>query len=291
MWCGAAHNISSVGFGVWVAVVRLVGCSQCPGVGGHDEREVVTDVSFVGEGLGDIGEAAADGCGVRQNVAAVWCGCTVPHMLSTFVGAVAALLTSSRAVPQLVRLWRSVTAEGVPVTATGISAGSTAGWAVYGYAHQLWPLVVSSAFCSMLLAVIAVVLVVRGRVRTSHVVVWAGWGLLLGSAGVVGGAAALASALLVAPVSYAVMLVRDMVRASEFPDLAPGTYLIDAGEGVLWISYAALALQPLMVVNSAIYVAADVFVLVVWWRWHRAEGCVGVPQTAVSGEVVGPADS
>lgn len=179
--------------------------------------------------------------------------------------ALAACLALSQPVPQIVRLVRTRSVQGVSGPTTWLGLTINAGWVAFGVARGLVPVAVLSLAYVVGYATIAGLLVQRGNrsgigtavVSTAAIAVTAatfGWTVL-------GTALALTVAVQFIP------QVALAWRGTDLTALAGGTYVVCGLDGIVWGGYGLLHAELPLVLYGLVMVSVAVLVLVPKRRW------------------------
>ena len=189
-------------------------------------------------------------------------------MLEAALTAVAVVLALTQPVPQVVRLVRTRSTAGVSGPSAWLGLVINSGWTAYGIARGLLPVLVLSIAYVVGYALIVGLLVAHGNRR--------GPGAALGAAAalaglvLVGGWAALGTALALTVGAQFLPQVIHTWRADDLTALAPGTYVIGAIDGLVWGTYGAIVADGPLVLYGVVMVVVAVAILIPRRRWVRA---------------------
>lgn len=186
-------------------------------------------------------------------------------MTELVLTALAACLALSQPVPQIVRLVRTRSVQGVSGPTTWLGLTINAGWVAFGVARGLVPVAVLSLAYVVGYATIAGLLVQRGNrsgvatavVSTAAIAATAaafGWTVL-------GTALALTVAVQFVP------QVALAWRGSDLTALAGGTYVVCGLDGIVWGGYGVLRDELPLVLYGLVMASVAVLVLVPKRRW------------------------
>lgn len=176
----------------------------------------------------------------------------------TLIGTVASLLTAARSLPQVAKLARSRSADGVSVAALAITVVAQTGWAAYGVAFQVWPMVAACVVNAAGHVVATVQTARRQRSARSALRVAGPFALACAAAGLAGGWTGLSLALMAVPVMTGVALLRGVTSSRRARDLSSGMLTLMVVEAVLWLTYLAALREFVLVANSALFLALTV---------------------------------
>jgi uncharacterized protein with PQ loop repeat len=188
----------------------------------------------------------------------------------TLLAGVCTALSLSFVWPQVVRVYRSGSVEGISPTGTLHGVSSTALWTMYGFAQGLVPLTVANLSVGVALVLIGVAQV-RARALS-------GLGLTAVAAGCVAAGVALAAvsptllgwvAIVVGGTSI-VPQVLHVVRADDLSGVSPATYGLLLATCAGWGLYGILIDDPLVAAPNALVLPCAAFILVRVVRAQRA---------------------
>ncbi len=170
-------------------------------------------------------------------------------ILLTLLVAVANVMGAGMIVPQVLRIRRRRSADGLSPAWVGVGIGLNVWWILYGVAEQLWGLLPVSIGAGLLYVVIVVQLVGLGE-RGVLAAVGRGLGVALVAPFVALVAAGWTAAGLTVGVAYAVQFAPATIaalRSASIDGIAPLTWSMALVEALIWLTYgiatADVALQ------------------------------------------------
>lgn len=179
--------------------------------------------------------------------------------------ALAAALALSQPVPQIVRLVRTRSVEGVSGPTTWLGLTVNAGWMAFGVARGLLPVAVLSLAYVIGYAAIAALLV-RGGNRSGIGTAAVSTGAIVAVAVALGWTVLGTGLALTVAVQF-VPQVALAWRSDDLTGLAGGTYVVCGLDGLVWGGYGLLRAELPLMLYGLVMVSVAVLVLVPKRRW------------------------
>ena len=186
------------------------------------------------------------------------------------LGPICTALSISFVWPQVVRVYRLDTVEGLAPNGTLQGLAACTLWAMYGAARGVGPLVVSNTVIGVAMLMIAAKQIRRGTL---------GAGKLLAAAATIvavgGGALAISTTLAgwIAIVIGVTSILPQTIHVSRFADLSGVSlpmYVLVVVTSILWSVYALLINDWLVILTNALIAPCALFVAVKAWRAQYA---------------------
>lgn len=181
-------------------------------------------------------------------------------MLELGLTSAALVVALAQPVPQIVRIVRTGSVAGISAATTWLGLVLNGSWVAYGLGRGLLPVTVLGVAYVVGYLIIGVQLVAQGNRRGGG----AGAAAAVGAVActIVGGWAALGTALTAAVAVQFLPQVRRAWRAPDLTGLSMGTYLIAGIDGVVWGAYGAVVGDAPLVGYGVVMVAVAVAVAV-----------------------------
>ena len=200
-------------------------------------------------------------------------------MLELVLTGVAVVLAVTQPVPQVIRLVRTRSVAGVSGPTTWLGLTINGAWAAYGIGRGLLPLTVLSGAYVAGYAVIAALLVARGR--RSGIGTGLAAAAVLTALTLTAGWAVLGTTLALAVGIQFVPQVVEAWRSDDLSGLAPGTYVVSAVDGAVWGTYGLAVADLPLVLYGVVMALVAALVLIPRRRWART--VAATPLAAASG--------
>jgi uncharacterized protein with PQ loop repeat len=178
-------------------------------------------------------------------------------VIAELAAALATVLATVAAIPQLHRVARTGDGRGVSVTSALLGIGSELAWLSYASQAGLWSALPEAALMTIANTVLAVALVRRGASAGRALVAGLAWLGALATISTVGGHTALGAVL---GVTYAVQVapaVWTVWRTSSPSGVVASTWALIGLEGLLWGAYGAHHADPAVLIFAATATAAS----------------------------------
>ena len=172
-------------------------------------------------------------------------------MIAELAAALATVLATVAAIPQLHRVARAGDGRGVSVTSTMLGIGSELAWLSYASRAELWSALPEAALMTVANTVLAVALIRRGAAAGRALAAGLAWLGALATIATVGGHAALGAVL---GVTYAVQVapaVWTVWRTSSPSGVVASTWAMIGLEGLLWGAYGMHHEDPAVLIFAA----------------------------------------
>lgn len=186
-------------------------------------------------------------------------------MTELVLTALAACLALSQPVPQIVRLVRTRSVEGVSGPTTWLGLAINAGWMAFGIARGLLPVAVLSLAYVVGYAAIAVLLV-RGGNRSGVGTALAAAAAMVGTTAALGWTVLGTALALTVGVQFVPQVLLAW-RGTDLTALAAGTYVVCGLDGIVWGGYGVLRAEMPLVLYGLVMSSVAVLVLVPKRRW------------------------
>ena len=172
-------------------------------------------------------------------------------MIAELAAALATVLATVAAIPQLHRVARAGDGRGVSVTSAMLGIGSELAWLSYASHAELWSALPEAALMTVANTVLAVALIRRGAAAGRALAAGLAWLGALATIATVGGHAALGAVL---GVTYAVQVapaVWTVWRTSSPSGVVASTWAMIGLEGLLWGAYGMHHEDPAVLIFAA----------------------------------------
>jgi len=189
--------------------------------------------------------------------------------LASILGAFGVGIGLIRAVPQLARLRRTVSARGVSLDTAATSCIVSFGWAIYGVLMEQRAVTMATGSSGAIFGMVALAAISRGR-RLHELRAAPMWLAALAAGGGTFGAQGLGVLL---PLSVVVANVPQLLivcRERELTELSAGTWLLSLADGVVWGLYALVASVPVILAYGLLQFGTSALILLRLWTWRRA---------------------
>ena len=172
-------------------------------------------------------------------------------MIAELAAALATVLATVAAIPQLHRVARAGDGRGVSVTSAMLGIGSELAWLSYASRAELWSALPEAALMTVVNTVLAVALIRRGAAARPALAAGLAWLGALATIATLGGHAALGAVL---GVTYAVQVapaVWTVWRTSSPSGVVASTWAMIGLEGLLWGVYGMHHEDPAVLIFAA----------------------------------------
>ena len=186
-------------------------------------------------------------------------------MTELVLTALAACLALSQPVPQIVRLVRTRSVQGVSGPTTWLGLTINAGWVTFGIARGLVPVAVLSLAYVVGYSAIAYLLL-RGGNRSGLVTATVSAAAIVATA-VAFGWTVLGTALALTVAVQFIPQVALAWRGADLTALSAGTYVVCGLDGIVWGGYGILHAEAPLVLYGLVMTSVAVLVLVPKRRW------------------------
>lgn len=167
------------------------------------------------------------------------------------IGTFGTILGLIRAMPQLIKLWRTQEAFGVSVDTAATSAICSFAWVIYGTLTGQFFFSLSSGLTGLIFALITLFALRYGR-QVNEFKVAPIWFVVLLLAGAFAGKNGLGLVLSISVLVANIPQVWLAYKENDLSDLSLGTWSISTIEGLTWLTYALLR-QDIAIIVSAFF--------------------------------------
>lgn len=186
-------------------------------------------------------------------------------------------------VPQVVKMARAKSAAGVSMTSELVTAVTGTAWMTYAFARGDVGLLLSGLLAVVGYGTTAGLAWRYRRMSARRGVQLVGvWGVVLLVAFVGGGPLLLGTVLTGAAVVQYTPQCVDIWRTESMGGFSPSTGVLRVVYGGLWVVYAVLMADVVLVVWAVATVATFAFTFGVWWFRHRPSACEHAGAAAVA---------
>lgn len=188
-------------------------------------------------------------------------------MTATVVlGAIGTVIGLTRALPQLLRLFRTRAAHGVSLDSAVTIGIVSSAWAAYGFLTDQLAVAIASGLNAAVFMAIALMSLSLGR-RLSELRAAPIWLIVVVIAADVGGSTSLGAVLVVSALIANLPQVLVAYREKDLTGLSPSTWALTACDGAVWSLYGILTGDIPILVNNLFQLTTSAAILIRRLAW------------------------